>query len=130
MIFYTPALLIRTIIIAASSSAGGIPNLHGSSVDISTPTQRYDTFAANGEERRYGSFNHYQNSYQKVVLPTTSNEYEKVLSKYPSRQDLGLYNSIRPFAYSPALQSRRTRGYQLGPQGFGETRREKYKADL
>lgn len=117
MIFYSPAL---TAIVAASSSHNsvetapwGVSNhLHvrGGSFDVRNTTQKCVTFATTQE----GKARVHVNSYQKDVFSTTSNEYEEVLAKYPSHQDLGAteaakFNSIRSFAYSPALQSRRTR---------------------
>ena len=119
MIFYAPAL--TAIVAVASSSYGsveplcGLPNFHGDRVDCRTPTmdkipaRGYVVFAATAGDKACG-----RASFKLHEKAVSSNEYEEVLAKYPSRKYLAATgaakdNSIRSLAYSPALQSRRIR---------------------
>jgi hypothetical protein len=119
MIFYAPAL--TAIVAVASSSYGsveplrGLPNFHGDRVDCRTPTmdkipaRGYVAFAATAGDKACG-----RASFKLQQKAVSSNEYEEVLAKYPSRKYLAATgaakdNSIRSLAYSPALRSRRIR---------------------
>eukprot|EP00985_Skeletonema_marinoi_P028140 scaffold24133_cov76-Skeletonema_marinoi.AAC.1 len=116
MIFYAPAL--TAIVAVASSSYGsvepscGLPNLHDGR-DCRTTTmdkiiaRGYVAFAATAGDKTCGR----AKLNEKAV---SSNEYEEVLAKYLSRKYFAATgaakdNSIRSFAYSPALQSKRIR---------------------
>mmetsp|Transcript_16190 Transcript_16190/g.25082 ORF Transcript_16190/g.25082 Transcript_16190/m.25082 type:complete len:145 (+) Transcript_16190:12-446(+) len=118
MIFYAPAL--TAIVAVASSSYGsvepscGLPNLHDGR-DCRTTTmdkitaRGYVAFAATAGDKTCG-----RASFKLHEKAVSSNEYEEVLAKYPSRKYFAATgaakdNSIRSFAYSPALQSKRIR---------------------
>eukprot|EP00984_Skeletonema_dohrnii_P035294 scaffold34900_cov216-Skeletonema_dohrnii-CCMP3373.AAC.1 len=73
------------------------------------PARGYVVFAATAGDKACGCA-----SFKLHEKAVSSNEYEEVLAKYPSRKCLAATgaakdNSIRSFAYSPALQSRRIR---------------------
>lgn len=112
MLFSTPVL---TAIVAASSSqgsietVGGVPSLLNHSFDIRTPRRGLAT--RKDRDCVSVSYKLHQNRHQRAAS-SISNEYEEVLAKYPRHGNLSAgakKDFIRPFAYSPALQSKRMR---------------------